>query len=97
MNTLLKFFIVNSFKIFYLIQYYKNTFYEKFFLYVNSILQMESYFPGLVKTQGQILAFGCLESVANKKRCVPKKKQLVKKILIHKINFQLEKVFNFNS
>ena len=55
-------------------QYYKNTFNDKFFLYVYSILQIELYFPGLVKNHGQIQAFGCLESVANKKRRVPKKK-----------------------
>ena len=42
---------------------------------------MELYFPGLVKTKNhsQISDLGCLESVANKKRRVPRKKQLVKK------------------
>ena len=57
-----------------MIQYCKNTFNDKFFLYVYSILQIELYFPGLVKNHGQIPAFGCLESVANKKGRVPKKK-----------------------
>ena len=38
--------MVKSFKTFYLIQYHKNAFYNKFFLSVYSILQMELYILG---------------------------------------------------
>ena len=53
---------------------------------------MELYFQGLLKNYSQILASSCLESVVNKERRVPRKiKQLVKKFLTCKINFQLAK------
>ena len=56
----------------------QNAFHDGLFVSLYSILQMELYFPSLVKNH-QISALGCLESVANKKRRVPsKKKQLVK-------------------
>ena len=52
---------------------------------------MELYFTGLVKHHSQISVLGCLESVANKKRLVHRKKtQLIKKSTC-RINFQLEK------
>ena len=68
------FFMVKSFKTFYLIQYNKNAFYDKFFLPVYSILQMELYFRGLVKNHSQISGLVCLESVANKKGVYLEKK-----------------------
>ena len=75
------FFMAKSFITFYLIQYHKkNAFYEKLFLSVYSILQTELYFPGLVKNHSQISALGCLESVANKKKRVPRKKATRKKV-----------------
>ena len=63
---------------------------NELFLSVYSILKMELYFPSLVKNYSRIPALGCLESVANKKKRVPrKKKHLVKKFSTRKINFQL--------
>ena len=61
--------MVKSFITLYLIQCHKNGFPDELFLSVYSILQMELYFPGLVKYHIQIL-----ESVANKERFVPRKK-----------------------
>ena len=50
-------------------------------------------FRGFGKNHSKISAFGCLESVANKKRHVPrKKKQILKKFSTLKINFQLSKL-----
>ena len=84
--------MVKSFITFYLIQNHKNSFPDKPFHSVYSMLQMELYFPGLVKNQSQISALGYLESVANKKRRVSRKKmQLVKKFSNLRINFQLAK------
>ena len=68
------FFMVKSFITFYLSQYHKNASHDELFLSVYSILQMELYFPGLAKNCSKISALGCLESVANKKRHVPRKK-----------------------
>ena len=79
------FVMVKSFITFYLIQYHKNAFHDEFFLPVYSILQMELYFPSLVKNNSQISALGCLESVANKKGRAPRKKSNSSK------NFQLVK------
>ena len=67
-------FMVKSFITFYLIQFHENAFDNEFFLSVYSILQMELYFPRLVKNHSQILALACLEKVAYKKRRVPSKK-----------------------
>ena len=85
------FFMVKSFIMFYLLQYHKNAFHDELFLSVYFILKMEVYFPGLAKDYSKNSALGCLEIVANKKRRVPKKKQLVKKFSTRKINFQLAK------
>ena len=80
--------MVKSFITFYVFQYHQNVFHDELFLSVYSILKMELYFPGLVKNYSKISALGCLESVANKKRGVPrKKKQLVKKFSTCKIYF----------
>ena len=68
------FFIVKSLITFYLIQYHKTAFQDELFLSVYYILQMELYFPGLVKHHSQISALGCLERVANKKKSVTRKK-----------------------
>ena len=77
-----------------MLQYHQNAFHDELFVSLYSILQMELYFPSLVKNH-QISALGCLETVANKKRRVPsKKKQLVKKNSTRKINFQFAK-FSF--
>ena len=74
------FFMVKSFITFCLFQYHKNASNDELFLSVYSILKMELCFPGLVKNYSKISALGCLESVANKKSRVPrKKKQHVKK------------------
>ena len=69
MIMLIKFLMVESFMTFYSIQYYKNEFCNKLFLSVCFILEMELYFPDLVKNDRQISALVCLESVANKKAC----------------------------
>ena len=74
-------FMVRSFMSFYLIQYHKNAFHDKLFLSVYSILQIELCFLDLVKNHSQISVLGCLESVANEKRHVPREiKQLIKKL-----------------
>ena len=68
------FLMVKSFITIYLIQYHKNAFHDKPFLSVYSILQIELYFPGLVKNHNQISVLGCLESVTNEKGvCLEKK------------------------
>ena len=61
------FFTIKSFITFYLIQYHQNAFHDGLFVCLYSILQMELYFPSLVKNH-QISALGCLESVASKKK-----------------------------
>ena len=92
--------MVKSFITFYLIQYHQNAFHGGLFVSLYSILQMELYFPSLVKNH-QISALGCLESVANKKRGVSsKKKQLAKKKKkksTRKINFRQNFLFKIIS
>ena len=88
--------MVKSLITFYLIQYHKNTFHNELFLSVYSILQMELYFPGLVKNHSQISALGCLESVANKKGVYLQNNTTRKKNSNRKINFQLAK-FTFQN
>ena len=83
--------MVKSFITFYLFQYHKNASHDELFLSVYSILKMELYFPGLLKNYNKISALGFLESVANKKRRVHKKKQLIKKFSTRKTKFQLAK------
>ena len=91
MSTLIKF-SSKSFMTCYSIQYHKMAFHSEFFLSVPFILQMELYFPGLVKNHSRIGALGYLESAANKKGYVTRKKeQLVKNFWICKRNFQLAK------
>ena len=55
MSTSIMFFMVKSFIAFYLIQYHKNAFHDKLFLFF-SILQMEFYFPGFVIHRSEISA-----------------------------------------
>ena len=62
------FFMVRSFIAFYLIQYHENLFHNKHFISVYFILQMELYFPGLVKYHRQISTLGCLGRVAYEKK-----------------------------
>ena len=69
------FFIVKSFITFYLFQYHKNTSHDELFLSVYSTLKMEFYFPGLVKNYSKISYVVFLESAANKKNHVPRKKK----------------------
>ena len=89
-STLIKFFMVKFFITFYFIQYHKNAFHDELFLSVFYVLQIEKYIPVLVN-HSQISAFGCIESVANKKSVFLEKKQLVKKTSHREINFQLAK------
>ena len=89
--------MVKSFVTFYLFHYRKNVFHEELFLSVYSILKMELCFPSLVTDYSKISALDCLESVANKKRHVPRKNmQLAKKFSTRKINSQLAK-FTFKN
>ena len=89
--------MAKSFITFYLFRYPKNAFHGELFLFVYSILEMELYFTCLVKNYSQVSALGCLESVANKKRHLPrKKKQFVKKFSTCRINFQFAK-FTFQN
>ena len=87
------FFMVKSFITFYLFQYHKNAFHDELFVSVYSISKMELYFPGLVKNYSKISALGCLESVANKKRRIPRKKSNKFLISIYKATIQLENLF----
>ena len=86
------FFMVKSSITFYLFQYHKNASHDKPILSFCSILKMELHFPDLVKNYSKISAFGSLESVADKKRRVPRrKKQLIN-------NFQLVRyIFNLQN
>ena len=74
------FFMVKSFVTFYLIQYNKNAFHDKLFLSVYFILQMELYFPDLVRNHSQISVLDCLESVDNKKDVYLEKKATCKTV-----------------